>query len=198
MAARFSRLCWAALVKRAGIVPPADRRSMRPRRQLLGPNGSDDWVDLPRGLPSGRFTFGRGSAVEVKCLRSRFFWWMTITSSCELPRSTWSLTRERWWSPGWPEGRGVADAGRRPAAPSGLARSGPARPVRPRGHSAAAGPASRRGDHPADPAGRPRDRHVVLRAGADDFLAKANLSTELLPAIRRVARARQTRERAGD
>lgn len=40
-------------------------------------------------------------------------------------------------------------------------------------------------------------RHVVLRAGADDFLAKANLSTELLPAIRRVARARESGAPAG-
>lgn len=41
-------------------------------------------------------------------------------------------------------------------------------------------------------------RDAALAGGADEFVAKANLSTDLLPAIRRVARAPMTREAPGD
>jgi DNA-binding NarL/FixJ family response regulator len=41
-------------------------------------------------------------------------------------------------------------------------------------------------------------RQAALAAGADDFVPKASLSTELLPAIRRVAQADPSRQRAAD
>ena len=41
-------------------------------------------------------------------------------------------------------------------------------------------------------------RQAALAAGADDFVAKASLDTDLLPAIRRVAQADPSRQRGAD